>query len=84
MVLLFSVSLSEVTWWHSVGGRAGLAPTHVSGTLTIRAKALNSAGIRDQSSLLWSLQHVATGPLGFLNLALGAEGESPKRLEQYL
>ena len=78
MILLFSVSLSEVTWWHSVGGRAGLAPTHVSGTLT------DSAGIRDQSSLLWSLQHLATGQLGFLNLALGAEGESPKRLERYL
>ena len=59
------------SWW-----TAGLAPTHVSGTLTDRARGLNSAGIEDQSSLLWSLQHVATGQLGFLHLALGAKGES--------
>lgn len=84
MILLFRVSLSEVTWWHSVGGRAGLAPTHVSGTLTDRARGLNSAGIRDQSALLWSLQHVATGQLGFLRLALGTKGECPKRLERHL
>lgn len=74
----------EVTWRHSVGGPAGLAPTHVSGTLTDRARGLNSAGIKDQSSLLWSVQHAATGQLGFLHLALDAKGESPKRPERYL